>query len=169
MATSYLNVELCSLRLDADEEALTGIKFISSTTQNRSEPEHPVLQDAERQLEEYFSGKRTIFDLKLKFPLNANSFFKNVWKHLREVPFATTISYGELSRRATGSTTSARAVGLANNRNPFPVVIPCHRVIGADGNLTGFGGGLTLKRRLLALEGIFTSADFRLSMPGLGN
>jgi len=102
------------------------------------------------QLEEYFAGKRRTFDLPLA--PRGTDFQQRVWRALREIPYGNTISYGELARRI-GKPSAPRAVGLANGANPLPIIVPCHRVIGTNGSLTGFGGGLPIKRRLLALEG----------------
>jgi methylated-DNA-[protein]-cysteine S-methyltransferase len=105
--------------------------------------------DAGAQLGEYFAGERRAFELALA---PAGSAFQlRVWRALREIPYGETTSYGELAR-SIGAPDAARAVGLANGRNPISVVVPCHRVIGADGSLTGFGGGLPNKRLLLDLE-----------------
>lgn len=101
------------------------------------------------QLEEYFAGRRQEFDLPLA--PEGTEFQRRVWNALREIPYGMTLSYGELARRI-GQPGASRAVGLANGANPLPIVVPCHRVIGADGSLTGFGGGLPIKRQLLALE-----------------
>ncbi|MGH8218707.1 MAG: methylated-DNA--[protein]-cysteine S-methyltransferase [Steroidobacteraceae bacterium] len=101
------------------------------------------------QLEEYFAGQRQSFDLPLA--PEGTDFQRTVWQALTRIPYGETISYGELARRI-GKPQASRAVGLANGANPLPIVIPCHRVIGADGSLTGFGGGLDIKRKLLALE-----------------
>ncbi len=105
--------------------------------------------DVKRQLEEYFAGNRTTFDI----PLAAEGapFEREVWHALEEIPYGETVSYGEIARRV-GQPTAARAVGTANGRNPIAVIVPCHRVIGADGSLTGYGGGLERKRLLLELE-----------------
>jgi methylated-DNA-[protein]-cysteine S-methyltransferase len=103
-----------------------------------------------RQLGEYFAGERRRFDLPLA--PRGTEFQRRVWRALREIPYGQTISYGELARRI-GNPSAPRAVGLANGANPLPIIVPCHRVIGADGSLTGFGGGLPIKRKLLALEG----------------
>jgi len=102
-----------------------------------------------RQLEEYFAGKRTTFDVSLA-PEGA-PFEREVWRALEEIPYGETVSYGEIARRV-GQPTAARAVGTANGHNPIAVIVPCHRVIGADGSLTGYGGGLERKRLLLELE-----------------
>ena len=102
-----------------------------------------------QQLEEYFTGARRTFDVPLS--LTGNPFEQRVWRALREIPYGETTSYGEIARRI-GSPDAPRAVGLANGRNPVAVIVPCHRVIGADGSLTGYGGGLERKRLLLDLE-----------------
>lgn len=101
------------------------------------------------QLREYFGGERTSFDVALA--LRGGTFERRVWSELQEIPYGETASYGEIARRV-GCPTAARAVGLANGRNPVSIIVPCHRVIGADGGLTGYGGGLERKRRLLELE-----------------
>jgi methylated-DNA-[protein]-cysteine S-methyltransferase len=109
-----------------------------------------VALDAWRdQLDEYFAGTRTTFDLPLR--LHGTTFQVEVWEQLRRIPYGETISYGELAKRVDRPE-AARAVGAANGQNPIAIVVPCHRVIGADGSLTGFGGGLDWKRRLLDLE-----------------
>lgn len=108
-----------------------------------------ALAEAKRQLEEYFAGERQEFDLPLAS--RGTEFQRRVWNELRRIPFGETISYGELAARI-GKPTASRAVGAANGRNPLPVVVPCHRVIGHDGKLGGYGGGLPTKQRLLDLE-----------------
>lgn len=107
-------------------------------------------QAALRQLAEYFAAGRRQFDLPLA--ADGTEFQRAVWRVLATIPYGATISYAELARRV-GNARASRAVGLANGANPLPIVVPCHRVIGSDGSLTGFGGGLELKRKLLALEG----------------
>jgi methylated-DNA-[protein]-cysteine S-methyltransferase len=108
-----------------------------------------VLDAAVRQLREYFAGERRDFDLPLE-PAGT-PFQLTVWDALRGIPYAETINYGQLAVRV-GNPTASRAVGLANGRNPISIVVPCHRVIGANGSLTGYGGGLDRKRTLLDLE-----------------
>jgi methylated-DNA-[protein]-cysteine S-methyltransferase len=105
--------------------------------------------DVARQLEEYFTGARHTFDVPLS--LAGNPFEQRVWAELLAIPYGETASYGEIARRV-GNPGAARAVGLANGRNPVAVIVPCHRVIGADRTLTGYGGGLERKRLLLDLE-----------------
>ena len=107
---------------------------------------------ARAQLDEYFAGTRTVFDLPLDAAgIGGTAFQKRVWAALAEIPHGKTISYGELARRI-GQPTAVRAVGLANGRNPISIIVPCHRVIGAGGSLTGYGGGMERKRSLLRLE-----------------
>ncbi|MFE3250753.1 methylated-DNA--[protein]-cysteine S-methyltransferase [Streptomyces sp. NPDC059209] len=102
------------------------------------------------QLEEYFAGERTEFDVPLR--LEGTPFQRGVWEQLRAIPYGETRSYGQLAD-ALGKSGASRAVGLANGRNPVGIIVPCHRVIGSTGGLTGYGGGLDRKRRLLAFEG----------------
>lgn len=112
-------------------------------------PHHPILVEAERQLGEYFEGARTAFTV----PLDASGtpFQRDVWDALRRIPFGQTRSYAEIAK-AIGRPSAVRAVGAANGRNPISIVVPCHRVIGSSGALTGFAGGLDVKARLLDLE-----------------
>jgi methylated-DNA-[protein]-cysteine S-methyltransferase len=112
-------------------------------------PQAEVLELTKRQLREYFDGERQTFDIPLHSP--GTPFQEKVWAALREIPYGETISYGELARRV-GQPTAFRAVGLANGKNPISIIVPCHRVIGASGRLTGYGGGLDRKQLLLELE-----------------
>ena len=121
----------------------------------RQDDEHPVLRDAERQLQEYFEGQRTDFELRLD--LTGTVFQRKVWEALRTIPFGETRSYREVAEQI-GSPRAVRAVGAANGRNPVSIVAPCHRVIGTSGALTGFAAGLDIKARLLALEQSIRSA-----------
>jgi O-6-methylguanine DNA methyltransferase len=138
--------------------ALVRLLFVSERSREQLEaglPE-PVKRDPGRcrhvaaQLDEYFAGKRTEFDLDLD--LHGTPFQRSVWDELTRIPFGETISYRQLAGRI-GRPTAVRAVGAANGANPVCLVVPCHRVIGADGSLTGFGGGIDVKRSLLKLEG----------------
>jgi len=114
------------------------------------DPRHPMVAEARRQLLDYLSGKRRDFDLPLR--PQGTDFQRQVWQTLADIPFGETWTYAQLAGRI-GKPTAMRAVGAANGRNPLPIVLPCHRVIGADGSLTGFGGGLPTKLALLRLEG----------------
>jgi methylated-DNA-[protein]-cysteine S-methyltransferase len=111
---------------------------------------HPVLLEAERQLREYFAGQRKEFSVPLD--MRGTPFQRDVWRALLEIPFGETRSYLDLAKRL-GNRNATRAVGAANGRNPLSIVVPCHRVIGSSGKLTGFAGGLEVKARLLGLEG----------------
>ena len=112
--------------------------------------EHPLLLEAERQLAEYFAGRRQRFTLPLD--PTGTTFQRNVWDALGTIPFGETRSYSQIAQQI-GHPQAVRAVGAANGRNPLSIVVPCHRVVGATGALTGFAGGLDVKARLLALEG----------------
>ncbi|HSR66219.1 MAG TPA: methylated-DNA--[protein]-cysteine S-methyltransferase [Xanthomonadaceae bacterium] len=120
------------------------------------EGDDAVLEETRRQLGEYFAGTRRDFELPLA--PRGTPFQHDVWRALATIPYGTTISYAELAARI-GQPAAMRAVGAANGRNPLPIVVPCHRVIGADGSLTGFGGGLPTKRFLLRLEGVLPRED----------
>ena len=135
------------LRIAADN---TGICGVNRTEEALCSPEEPLLADCARQLAEYFSGTRRVFDLPLH-PVGT-AFRMKVWSELQQIPYGQTITYGELARRV-GNARGSRAVGGANHHNPISIIIPCHRVIGADGSLTGYGGGLDMKDALLRLEG----------------
>lgn len=115
-----------------------------------------LLREARRQLQAYFAGRLTAFDLPLA--PNGTDFQRRVWSALTKIPFGTTISYADLARRLSNAA-AVRAVGAANGRNPIPIIVPCHRVIGSDGSLTGFGGGLERKRWLLKHEGVQPELD----------
>ncbi|MDR0600071.1 MAG: methylated-DNA--[protein]-cysteine S-methyltransferase [Treponema sp.] len=137
-----------------EEGSLTGVFFgreppASLRTAGFETAETPVIKKAAVQLEEYFAGKRRNFDLPLA--PRGTAFQLLIWKALRGIPYGTTLSYGELAARA-GRPRACRAAGMANNRNPIVIIIPCHRVIGKNGDLTGYGGGLPVKEYLLALE-----------------
>ena len=110
----------------------------------------PLLLEAKRQLEEYFAGLRAAFSLPLA--PEGTDFQKAVWRELENIPYGETRTYGQIAR-ALGNPKASRAVGMANHKNPVAIMIPCHRVIGADGSLTGYAGGLDIKETLLRLEG----------------
>ena len=114
------------------------------------QPGHPLLVQAQQELEEYFAGSRRRFTVRLA--PEGTEFQNKVWDALRTIPFGETRSYRDIAGQI-GSSRAVRAVGAANGRNPIPIIVPCHRVIGTDGTLTGFAGGLGIKAQLLALEG----------------
>lgn len=143
------------LLLESNGRALTLIRFDGEfepgdRLQPGAVPTDPVLAATVAQLTDYFAGRLQAFDLPLE-PAGS-AFQREVWAALCEIGYGETISYGELALRTGRTTTASRAVGLANGANPIPVVIPCHRVIGANGTLVGYGGGLDRKRLLLGLE-----------------
>ncbi|MFJ9538375.1 methylated-DNA--[protein]-cysteine S-methyltransferase [Streptomyces sp. NPDC101225] len=142
------------LTLVADDGVLCGLYM---TGQRHRPPQETfgdrddtLFAEAEQQLKAYFAGELTEFTLPLS--LHGTPFQRAVWDELRRIPYGETRSYGQLAD-ALGRPSASRAVGLANGRNPIGIIVPCHRVVGADGSLTGYGGGLERKRRLLALEG----------------
>jgi methylated-DNA-[protein]-cysteine S-methyltransferase len=144
------------LKLVASDKGLAAILWendnprrvrLAPTSEDKN---HPVLVEAERQLKDYFSGKRKSFSIKLDF--KGTEFQKRVWAALLTIPFGETRSYGQIAKQIQ-SPKAVRAVGAANGKNPISIIAPCHRVIGATGKLTGFAGGLEAKARLLALEG----------------
>ena len=151
IAAATFTSPIGELLLLSDGEALTGVHFDGrhGRAQTPGGEHDPVIVEAARQLRAYFAGERDSFALPQR-PAGT-PFEVEVWEELRRIPYGETLSYGELAGRV-GSPGAARAVGRANACNPIPIVIPCHRVIGADGSLTGFGGGLDTKRRLLDLE-----------------
>ena len=148
------------LRLVADVQGLREVWFETGKSKRSAAPhwQHDPerLHFARHQLDDYFAGQRQSFDLPLH-PIGT-TFQLQVWQALEAIPYGTTVSYAEIARRI-GQPQAVRAVGAANGRNPIPIVVPCHRVIGSDGSLTGFGGGLPTKRFLLALEEGITHGD----------
>lgn len=137
-----------NLKLIGSDSGLSEVIFLGESG-NISEEIPELLKHPKYQLQEYFTGKRTIFELKLE--LKGTEFQKRVWKKLLEIPFGKTISYKELAENL-GNLNVVRAAASANGKNPIPVIIPCHRVIGSDGSLTGFSGGLERKKWLLEHE-----------------
>lgn len=138
------------LTLSASDSALTRLDFGAPEPALVPAQANPLLQHAAQQLTQYFSGERQQFDLPLA--PEGTAFQQQVWQQLQALPFGTTCSYGELAAKL-GKPNAARAIGMANNRNPLPILIPCHRVVGADGALVGYAGGLAIKQQLLQLEG----------------
>ena len=158
MSLAYHDFEtpIGTLRVVGDDDGLERIDLPNAAAGNpdpawreRRRPSAGPLLEAKRQLREYFDGDRRDFDLPLA-PVGSE-FQRRVWDELRRIPYGETVSYGELARRI-GRPTASRAVGAANGRNPLAIVVPCHRVIGSDGTLIGYGGGLPVKETLLAHE-----------------
>ena len=149
----YQETPIGSLLLAGDEDGLAVVGFPEGSGHREPEPDwifnEKPLEVACRQLREYFAGERREFDLAVK--LTGTEFQVRVLEALQDIPYGETASYGEIARRI-GRPKAVRAVGAANGRNPIPIVVPCHRVIGSTGDLTGFGGGLDTKEALLRLE-----------------
>ena len=149
----YLETPIGELLLAGDADGLSLIGFPKGSMRREPEPDwifnEKPLSEARRQLGEYFAGQRRAFDLPLN--LSGTDFQVSVLRALLEIPYGETVSYGEIAKRI-GRPRAVRAVGAANGRNPLPIIVPCHRVIGSTGDLTGFGGGLDTKEALLRLE-----------------
>ena len=147
----YYNTKIGTIGIEENGTAITKVFFINEDVQEDivEENETALLKDAIKQLNEYLDGKRSSFDLMLE-PIGTE-FQKKVWNALKEIPFGETRSYGEIAK-IIGNEKASRAVGMANNKNPIAIIVPCHRVIGANGKLVGYAGGLDLKEKLLQLE-----------------
>ncbi|HEY7776880.1 MAG TPA: methylated-DNA--[protein]-cysteine S-methyltransferase [Kineobactrum sp.] len=151
MHAIIMDSPLGPLQLVSEGEHLVAINFPDHhSSEAESSPPTPVLKAAKKQLQEYFAGRRQDFNLPLA--ATGTPFQHSVWEALRQIPFGEVRSYRDIAL-AINKPKAVRAVGGANGRNPLPIVVPCHRVIGAHGALTGFAGGLPLKRQLLAIEG----------------
>jgi len=148
MARCLMESPVGALGLRSDGHSLTRIEFDAEPLSGDLPDE--VLDRTVAQLTEYFAGQRTLFDLPLA--PTGTEFQLGVWKTLQQIPYGQTVTYGQIAWRLGQPPGTARAVGAANGSNPIPIVVPCHRVIGADGRLTGYGGGLERKRLLLGLE-----------------
>ena len=150
---TWIDSSTGKLLLVGDEEGLSEIVFAQGRTPPVINPswlcDGALLREPARQLHAFFAGELRNFDLQLR--PQGTAFQQRVWTALRDIPFGETIFYGELARRI-GNPAASRAVGLANGSNPLPIVVPCHRVIGSNGKLTGYGGGLENKRWLLDFE-----------------
>ena len=148
MALSYWQSPCGLMAISADEKGITSIRFVAESTAEAS-PSELTLACCE-QLEAYFTGRLTTFNV----PLNpaGTPFQQRVWHQLQAIPYGQTVSYGAIAD-GIGQPAASRAVGMANGKNPLTIIVPCHRVIGSNGKLTGYAGGLTRKQFLLALEG----------------
>lgn len=147
MKITYMSFENISLEIITENDKLKGINFVESykeTTEDDS-----FQKEIKKELMEYFEGKRKVFEIPLE--VEGTEFQKKVWTEMAKIPFGEKMSYGELAEKS-GCPKGARAVGLACNKNKIPIIIPCHRVVGKNGNLTGFAGGLDIKAQLLKLE-----------------
>ncbi len=158
MSLSYLTMTdtpIGRLLLVANSEALVEIVFLDAQSSEEREYSdclytHPVLTQTVNELNEYFSGQRKQFTVPVH--LEGTSFQSQVWRALQEIPYGEVVSYGEIAHRV-GNPKASRAVGMANNRNRIPIIVPCHRVVGNKGDMTGYAGGIDIKQWLLQLEG----------------
>lgn len=148
MKTRWMDSPIGGLRLHVSAGLLTAIDFGAEVRGTRVAD--PLLDQAQQQLTEYFNGERTEFDLPLAN--DGTEFQQKVWNEISRIPFGETASYGAIAQRLGYEPGISRAVGAANGANPIPIIVPCHRVIGGNGKLTGYAGGVDRKRTLLALE-----------------
>jgi len=145
----YYDTKIGKIGIVENGTSITHVEFREIGLKDININETPLIKEAFKQLSEYLNGERKIFDLPLD-PLGT-VFQMKVWKALQEIPYGATCSYKNIAEKI-GNVKACRAVGMANNRNPISIIIPCHRVIGANGKLVGYGGGLDIKERLLNME-----------------
>jgi methylated-DNA-[protein]-cysteine S-methyltransferase len=166
MKYSYVESPLGDLMVIHDGHGLIGLRLPTEKRPIQIGPEwerdDAPFGELHNQLDEYFAGERREFELDLR--AKGNAFQKAVWQELRQIPYGMTASYGEVASEI-GKPGAARAVGIANAQNPIAIITPCHRVIGADGSLTGYGGGLEAKRWLLDHEGQYSNSAAQLFIP----
>ena len=152
----YYTFPFCKLGIAEEHGTITGIFFEKDKPpKDFVKNETPLIKKAANEFDEYFKGKRKTFDVPITF--HGSDFKVKIWKALHTIPYGETRSYGEVAA-ITGNPKASRAVGMANKRNPIPIIVPCHRVIGHDGSLTGYAGGLKLKSQLIELEKNFKNA-----------
>ena len=154
MGCSYYDSPLGKIKIEEQDSYIVGINFVNDkdliNKEINIEKENNIIAKCKVQLDEYFKGNRKEFDLEIKF-IKGTEFQKNVWSELRKIPYGETISYKTLAERI-GNPKACRAVGGANNKNPIGIIIPCHRVIGANGKMIGYAEGVDKKEFLLGLE-----------------
>lgn len=153
---SYLETPIGIIEVGANEQAIISVDFLESVIEDIDFLENDISQQGKRQLTEYFAGERKVFDLPLQ--INGTNFQNKVWTALQDIPYGKTISYLQLAKNL-GDAKCIRAAGTANGKNPIGIIIPCHRVIGKDGSLTGYAGGLWRKQWLLEHEGIIQKQE----------
>lgn len=158
---AYTKSPIGLIKLTATHNAVTSILFVFPDTEMEEENTNDVLENCKQQLREYFSGKRKEFDIPIY--QDGTEFQRRVWSELLKIPYGKTISYHQLAERL-GDVKSIRAVGSANGKNKLSIIVPCHRVIGSDGSLTGYAGGLWRKKWLLDHEAKFSGAEVQMDM-----
>lgn len=148
----YTNTKIGNIAIIEEDERIIAIEINKKIEEDIVQKETPLLKETKKQLLEYLEGKRKTFDV----PLNpkGTKFMKEVWTALQEIPYGEVRTYGQIAQKV-GNPKAVRAVGMANHRNPIPIIIPCHRVIGSNGKLIGYALGMDMKEVLLKLEGIF--------------
>lgn len=149
MDRAIIKSKIGNLMLISENEKLVEIKFVYD--ENLIEPKTEILKETKKQLDEYFNGERKNFSI--PFEIKTTEFMSKVYRALIQIPYGTTVTYKDIAK-TVGNEKAVRAVGMANHKNKIPIIIPCHRVIGKNGKLVGFAGGIDLKRKLLELEGI---------------
>ena len=143
------DTEIGRIKISEKDEKIIGLVFSDYKKEDEIEKETELIKKAYTQLEEYLSGKRTEFDIEIE--MIGTEFQKKVWKELLNIPYGETRSYKDIAI-AIGNEKACRAVGNANNKNPIAIIVPCHRVVGSDGSMTGYAGGLNIKEKLLKIE-----------------
>ena len=143
------DTEIGRIKISEKDEKIIGLVFSDYKKENEIEKETELIKKAYTQLEEYLSGKRTEFDIEIE--MIGTEFQKKVWKELLNIPYGETRSYKDIAI-AIGNEKACRAVGNANNKNPIAIIVPCHRVVGSNGSMTGYAGGLNIKEKLLKIE-----------------
>ncbi|MCI5997074.1 MAG: methylated-DNA--[protein]-cysteine S-methyltransferase [Parvimonas sp.] len=149
MDRAIIKSKIGNLMLISESEKLVEIKFVYD--ENLIEPKTEILKETKKQLDEYFNGERKNFSI--PFEIKTTEFMSKVYRALIQIPYGTTVTYKDIAK-TVGNEKAVRAVGMANHKNKIPIIIPCHRVIGKNGKLVGFAGGIDLKQKLLELEGI---------------
>ena len=146
------NFPIGEISIADDEKGICEISLNSAYVDNSYiKKETPLIKQAEKELREYFEGTRKVFTVPLS--LKGTPFQMKVWEELRKIPYGETLSYGQIAENV-GNPKAARAVGMANNKNPIMIIVPCHRVIGKNGKLVGYAGGVDIKEKLLKIEGV---------------
>lgn len=160
---TYIKSPLSLIKLTATENAVNSVLFVFPETETEAENSNDILEECKRQLKEYFAGKRKEFDLPIH--QEGTEFQQRVWNELMKIPYGETISYHQLAERL-GDVKSIRAAGSANGGNKISIIVPCHRVIGADGSLTGYAGGLWRKEWLLNHEAKHSGKEMQMGLFG---
>jgi len=158
---TYLKSPIGQIKITADDNAVNSVLFVFDDTRMEEENLTSVLTQCKTELAEYFAGKRKVFDVPIY--QEGTGFQQSVWNELIKIPYGKTVSYNDLAK-ALGNVKSIRAVGAANGKNQISIIVPCHRVIGSDGSLTGYAGGLWRKEWLLKHEAEYSGKEIQMEM-----